>query len=444
MNESISPKLITKVIQGSAAGEAGIEPGDKIISINGIGITDVFDYRYLISDEDIEIEIEKASGEIWEIEIEKDQYEDLGLVFESSLMGKPNICKNKCVFCFMDQLAPGMRKTLHFKDDDYRLSFIEGNYVTLTNIGDADLERIIFYKLSPINISVHTTNPDLRIKMMNNLQAGNIINQIKKLVSEGITVNCQIVLCKGINDGKELDRTIKELAEFHPNLKSISVVPVGLTKYRKECVKLEGFDKYSSIEVIHQIKLLQETFLKKFNSRIAFLADEFYLKAGVKIPDYHHYEDFPQIENGVGMTSLFKHEFNNYLKRLKYKINRNRRVGVVTGTAAKEVLQGLVAKLVNLEPNLDVHIYAIQNHFFGEQITVAGLVTGSDIIDQLKGKILGEEILVPEVMLKHDEDIFLDDISLGEVERALNVKVTKVCNNGKAFIDALLGIHHIE
>ncbi|MGE5474112.1 MAG: DUF512 domain-containing protein [Ignavibacteriales bacterium] len=444
MDESISAKLITNVLQGSAAEEAGIEPGDKVVTINGVGITDVFDYRYLISDEIIDIEIEKASGDIWEVQIEKDEYEDLGLVFESSLMDKPNICKNKCIFCFMDQLAPGMRKTLHFKDDDYRLSFIEGNYVTLTNIGDAELERIIFYKLSPINVSVHATNPELRVKMMSNPHAGNIINQIKKLVSEGITVNCQVVLCKGVNDGKELERTIQDLASLHPNLKSISVVPVGLTRYRENCVKLEGFDRNSSFEVIEQVKLLQEQYLEIYNSRIVFLADEFYLKAGVKIPAQNHYEDFPQIENGVGMVALFKHEFNNYLKRLKYKINRNRRVSVVTGMAAKEVLQGLTAKLLNMEPNLDIHIYAIENHFFGTKITVAGLITGSDIIEQLKGKILGEEILIPEVMLKHDQDIFLDDVSLYEVERELNVKVKKVHNNGKAFVDALLGIHHLE
>jgi len=440
MKESISPKLITEILPGSAAEEAEIEPGDKIISINGVGISDVFDYRYLISDEVLNIEIEKASGEIWEIEIEKDSCEDPGFIFETSLMDTPNTCKNKCVFCFMDQLAPGTRKTLHFKDDDYRLSFIEGNYVTLTNIDDEELERIVFFKLSPINISVHTTNPELRIKMMNNPKAGQIIKQIRKLVCEGITVNCQIVLCKGINDGAELERTIKDLASFHPMLKSISVVPVGLTKYREDCAKLEGFDKKSCIEVINQIRHLQEKFLEVHNSRIVYLADEFYLKAGVKMPAYNHYEDFPQIENGVGMAALFKNEFNNYLKRLKYIMNKNRKVSVVTGKAAKEILQVLVSKLITKEPNLDVHIYSIENNFFGPEITVAGLVTGSDIIDQLKGKILGEEILIPQIMLKHDQDIFLDDVLLSEVERALNVKVRKVSNDGKSFINALLGI----
>jgi len=442
MDQNISPKLITEIIQDSAAEEAGIEPGDKIISINGVGVTDVFDYRYLISDEVINIEVEKISGEIWEIEIEKEQYEDPGFVFETSLMDKPNICRNKCVFCFMDQLAPCMRKTLHFKDDDYRLSFIEGNYVTLTNVGDEDLDRIALFKLSPINVSVHTTNPELRVKMMKNPQAGNIMNQIRKLVYEGITVNCQIVLCKGINDGEELEKTIEDLALFFPRLKSISIVPVGLTKYREDCTKLEGFDRISSLEVINQIRFFQERFLKQYNSRIVYIADEFYINAGVKIPAYSNYEDFPQIENGVGMIALFKNEFNNYFNRLKYHINRERKVSVVTGVAAKEFLQGLTNKLVSKEPNLDVHIYGIENNFFGHKITVAGLVTGSDIIDQLKGKILGEEILIPEVMLKHDEDIFLDDVTLLEVERELNVKVKKVCSNGKAFIDALLGIRH--
>ncbi|MGE5329680.1 MAG: DUF512 domain-containing protein [Deltaproteobacteria bacterium] len=440
MNHRISPKVITEVISGSVAQEAEIKAGDKILSINGVGITDVFDYRYLISDEIIDIEVEKASGEIWEIQIEKDQYEDLGLVFETSLMDKPNTCKNKCVFCFMDQLAPNMRKTLHFKDDDYRLSFIEGNYVTLTNLDADELERIVFFKLSPINISVHTTNPELRIKMLGNPHAGNIMNQIQKLVYEGITVNCQIVLCKGINDGIELNRTIEELASLYPKLKSISVVPVGLTKYRAQCPKLEGFDTASSLEVINQVRSFQEKFLEKYNSRIVYLADEFYLNAGIKIPAYAHYEDFPQIENGVGMLALFKHEFINNLKRLKYKLSKERKVSVVTGMAAKEFLQGLTAKLISKEANLDVHIYGIENNFFGHKITVAGLVTGSDIIEQLKGKALGTELLIPEVMLKHDEDIFLDDVTLLQVEKELNVKVKKVCNNGKAFIDALLGI----
>lgn len=440
MNRNIIPKTITGILQGSAAEEAGIEAGDKIVSINGVGVLDVFDYRYLIEDEVLCIEIEKASGEIWEIEIEKDPYEDPGFIFETSLMDKPSVCKNKCIFCFMDQLPPGMRHTLHFKDDDYRLSFIEGNYVTLTNTGDEELERIIFYKLSPINISVHTTNPELRIKMLNNTKAGNILKQIKKIADNGITINCQIVLCKGINDRIELDRTIKDLADFYPMVKSISVVPVGLTKYRENCPRLEGFEKKSSIEVINQVKSYQEKFIKEYGSRIVYLADEFYLDADVKIPAYSHYEDFPQIENGVGMVSLFKHEFNNYIKRLKYKLNKDRKVSVVTGMAAKETLQTLTSKLISQNPNLDAHIYGIHNNYFGPKITVAGLVTGEDIIEQLKGKILGEELLVPETMIKHDEDIFLDDISIHDVERELNIKVKKVANNGKDFINALLGI----
>jgi putative radical SAM enzyme (TIGR03279 family) len=432
--------MIKDVVLGSAAHEAGIEKGDKLVLINNKPVNDIFDYRYLISDELVEVIIEKESGEVWELEIEKDINEDLGMVFEQPLLDSPKACKNKCLFCFMDQLAPGMRKTLHFKDDDYRLSFLEGNYITMTNVSEEELDRIIFYKLSPINISVHTTNGELRKKMLNNPNADMINTYLSRLFEAGLDMNFQIVLCKGINDGIELQKTITDLVKFHPKVRSISIVPLGLTKYRDRLYPLEGFDRKSSVEVIEQVSNMQKEFKKILGSNLVYLADEFYINACMDIPSYKHYEGFPQLENGIGMIALFKYQFNNYLKRLKYKLNSERSVSIVTGISSEKYIKDMVQELKNKYEQLEVNLYPIDNNFFGSKITVTGLLTGKDIIAQLKGKELGHELLIPSVMLKSDQDIFLDDVSMDQLEKELEVKVKKVYNHGREFIKAVLGI----
>ena len=432
--------LIRDVEPDSVATEAGIEKGDKLISINNNTIKDIFDYKFLISDEDLVLLIEKVSGELWEIEVEKDINEDLGLIFEKPLIDSPKACKNKCIFCFMDQLAPNMRKTLHFKDDDYRLSFLEGNYVTLTNIDENELERVIYYKLSPVNVSVHTTNAELRKKMLNNPNAGKINSYLRRLHDAGLDINAQIVLCKGINDEEELNKTLIELSELHPKIKSISIVPVGLTKYRHGLYPLEGFNKQSSKDLINQISFYQKKFKKDLGTNLVYLADEFYINAETDVPKYSYYEEFPQLENGVGMIALFKYQFNNYIKRLKYKLQEKRKVSIATGVSASGYLSNMVEMLRDMYKDIEIYMYPIQNNFFGSKITVTGLITGGDIIEQLKEKELGDELLIPSVMLKDDQDIFLDDVTLNQLSDSLGIKVKKVENDGMDFINAILNI----
>ena len=441
---------IKKVEKGSIADEIGLEPGDKIVSINGEKIEDIFDYRFLITDEVIKLKVIKSDSELWEFEIEKDAYEDLGVEFDSPMIDFAKSCMNKCIFCFIDQLPKGMRSSLYFKDDDTRLSFLSGNYVTLTNMKEKDLDKIIKYHMSPINISVHTTNPDLRVKMLKNKNAGDVMQKIRKLAKAGITINCQIVLCRNINDGTELDRTVNDLSALYPSVNSISVVPVGLTKYREGLPDLIPFDKISASETIEQITKWQERLLKEKGSRVVYLADEFYLMAGYEIPSYDEYEDFPQLENGVGLIALFKYEFSDYLDYLreqnidKLQIlnsnNKRRKISIVTGVLAFEFINGLAKELEKTFKNIEINVYPIKNNFFGEHVTVTGLLTGQDIVQQLSGKDLGEELFIPETMLKADEDIFLDDYSVKMVEEQLNIKLTVVKNNARDFILKVTGL----
>jgi len=441
---------IKKVEKGSIADEIGLEPGDKIVSINGEKIEDIFDYRFLITDEVIKLKVIKSDSELWEFEIEKDAYEDLGVEFDSPMIDFAKSCMNKCIFCFIDQLPKGMRSSLYFKDDDTRLSFLSGNYVTLTNMKEKDLDKIIKYHMSPINISVHTTNPDLRVKMLKNKNAGDVMQKIRKLAKAGITINCQIVLCRNINDGTELDRTVNDLFALYPSVNSISVVPVGLTKYREGLPDLIPFDKISASETIEQITKWQERLLKEKGSRVVYLADEFYLMAGYEIPSYDEYEDFPQLENGVGLIALFKYEFSDYLDYLreqnidKLQIlnsnNKRRKISIVTGVLAFEFINGLAKELEKTFKNIEINVYPIKNNFFGEHVTVTGLLTGQDIVQQLSGKDLGEELFIPETMLKADEDIFLDDYSVKMVEEQLNIKLTVVKNNARDFILKVTGL----
>lgn len=439
--------IISNVLPGSIAEESGIETGDIIVSVNGEKIEDVFDYRFLIANESLLLEVLKKNGEIWEIEIEKDEYEDLGIEFSNSLMDELKCCRNKCIFCFIDQLPKGMRETLYFKDDDSRMSFLMGNYVTLTNMKDHEINKIIKYKMSPINISVHTTNPELRIFMLNNRFAGNILEKTKKLVEGGITVNCQIVLCREINDGKELDRTIQDLAQLYPGINSISVVPVGITRYRQNLFELKPFDRDSSDKVIKQISKWQKKLLNKYNSRIVYLADEFYIMAEKDIPGYDEYEDFPQIENGVGLISMMDFEIRQYFENTLQSNNGkmvSRHVSIATGVSAYEFIKKWVGHITATAKGLKADVYKIKNNFFGENVTVAGLITGQDLFEQLKDKALGDELLISRSMLKSGEEVFLDDYTLDMLRSKLNTKITSVDNKGEDFVKKILGLEVIN
>lgn len=434
------PILIKNVLPESIAMEAGLEEGDFVLSINGEKISDIFDYRFLITDETLLLEIQKRDGEIWEIEIEKEEYEDLGIEFESLMIDDAKSCRNKCIFCFIDQLPEGMRETLYFKDDDSRLSFFMGNYVTLTNMSYNDIDRIIKYKMSPINVSVHTTNPDLRVFMLKNKTAGDVMQKIKRLIDGGVTVNTQIVLCRDINDGEELDRSINELSLLYPWLNSISVVPVGITRFRDDLSKLEPYDTESSKNVIKQVEAWQDKLLLRIGSRVVYLADEFYIMAGLDIPHYNSYEDFPQIENGVGLIAMLRREFDEYLDQMEFLLENNRKISMATGVSSYKHIKEMTDILERKYINLNINVYKIKNRFFGENVTVTGLLTGKDIVDQLLGMDLGEELLISESMLRSGEEVLLDDYTVKMLEDKLNVKVTIVSNCGKDFVEKILGI----
>lgn len=443
--------LISHIITGSIAEEAGIEPGDFLIAINEEKVQDVFHYRFLIADENLTLQICKADGEEWEIEIEKDQYEDLGMEFQNSMLDEAKRCNNGCIFCFIDQMPKGMRETLYFKDDDSRLSFLMGNYVTLTNMSDDEIDSIIRFRLSPINVSVHTTNPDLRKMMLKNRFAGNVLERIGKLVDAGITVNCQIVLCKGINDGLELDRSLKDLGSLAPGLRSISIVPVGISRYREGLYPLEPFDPESVGSLITRVEDWQSHFMGTMGSRLVYLADEFYILAGADLPGYEEYEDFPQIENGVGMLSMMEKEFQEALEALDVEVlhmEGERAVSIATGVAAFPFVKGLVERLeARLQAGgirVKIDVYEIRNTFFGEHVTVAGLLTGGDIHAQLEGKTLGDSLFITKSMLKADEEIFLDDVTLSDLGRRLGVEIIPVENDGAAFVEALLGKERLD
>lgn len=435
MNEKMH--IIKSIVPGSIAEEMEIQPGDKLLRINDHEIKDVFDYHYAVNDEYLELLIQKPDGEEWELEIEKELEEDLGIEFEEGLMDSYRSCRNKCMFCFIDQMPPGMRETLYFKDDDARLSFLQGNYITLTNMTEEDIDRIIFYKLSPINISVHTTNKELRCKMLNNRFAGDALDKIKKLYDAGIVMNGQIVLCKGVNDGEELERSIHDLAVYIPHMQSVSVVPVGLTKYRDGLVTLDKFEKEDALNVIGIIHKWQNILFDGYGTRFIHASDEFYLTANLPIPDGENYEGYLQIENGVGMVRSLLDEFKDYYETLEGD-DRNHRISLATGVLAAPIILDLVNNIYKKYPNIQVNVYTIINEFFGNNITVAGLLTGKDIINQLEGKDLGNHLLLPDVLLRDGEDILLDDFTVGEMENALQTKIRIVQSDGKSLIDAIL------
>lgn len=435
--------LIENVIKDSIAYELDIESGDKLVSINNKEIQDIFDYHYLCEDEYLEILIEKNDGEEWLLEVEKDEDEELGLVFGDSLMDKYKSCHNKCVFCFIDQNPPGMRDTIYFKDDDTRLSFLQGNYVTFTNLQDKDIDRIIEYKLAPINISVHTTNEELRCKMLNNRFAGKVNYFIKRLYDAGIPMNAQIVLCKGLNDGEELEKTLTDLLEYAPVMQSLSIVPVGLTKYREGLYPLESFNKEDAIKLIKTVERYQQLALDKCGMHFVHASDEWYINAGIDFPDEDNYDGYIQLENGVGMTRLLFDEVDEgirlYLDENKTPFLEKRKVSTITGLLAYESKLKIKEKIKAVAPNIDFNIYPIRNDFFGHKITVTGLLTGQDIINQLKGKDLGDVLLLPCQTLKSDEDIFLDDVTLEELQNALQVKVVVVQSSGMDLFNKIIG-----
>ncbi len=424
--------IIKEVEPGSIAEELELEPGDKLLSINDNLIEDVFDYHFYVNDSYLTILVEKKNGEEWELEIEKDYEEDLGVVFDEGLMDKYRSCCNKCVFCFIDQMPPGMRETLYFKDDDARLSFLQGNYITLTNMKEKDIERIILYKLSPINISVHTTNPELRCKMLHNRFAGDALKHLKRFYENQIEMNSQIVLCKGLNDGKELERSIEELVKYYPYMQSLSVVPVGLTKYREGLEPLEKFGKEDSIKVVELIQKYQNKYLQELGTRFVHASDEWFIVGELPIPEEDYYEGYGQIENGVGMVRSLIDEVHEEINQAAGD-NKRRELSLATGKLAAPILQELVEEMKKKYPHLEVYIYPIRNDFFGEDITVAGLITGQDILAQLTGEKLGDYLLLPDVMLRSGECVLLDDLTVDDLENALQIPIRIVQSDGTSF-----------
>lgn len=440
--------IVKKVEKDSIAWEMEIEPGDILLKINNEEIEDIFDYQYLIQDEYIEVLIKKPDGEEWLLEIDKDEQEDLGIEFENGLMDEYRSCHNKCIFCFIDQMPKGMRDTLYFKDDDSRLSFLQGNYVTLTNMSDKDVERIIKYHLAPINISFQTMNPELRCKMLHNRFAGEALKKVQLFYDAGIEMNGQIVLCKGVNDKKELEYSIEQLIQYHPYLQSVSVVPVGLSKYRDGLYPLEPFTKEDAKEVLETIHKWQNTMYEQYGTHFIHASDEWYLLAEEELPKEERYDGYLQLENGVGMLTLLKNEFaqalceakKNPAYQKKTETLSKRRMTLATGKLAYQTILDMAEQMMEAFDNLDLQVVAIRNDFFGERITVSGLLTGQDLIAQLKDLSLGEKLLLPQNILRSGENYFLDDITVPELEETLQVKVDIVKSSGQDFVDSILNI----
>lgn len=435
--------VIHRVLPGSIAQELEVEPGDVLLSVNGHEIEDVFDYHYYSNEEYLTVAIRKGNGEEWELDIEKEYEDDLGIEFENGLMDDYRSCHNKCIFCFIDQMPEGMRDTLYFKDDDSRLSFLQGNYVTLTNMKEHDLERIIAYRLGPINISVQTTNPKLRCKMLNNRFAGEALKKIDRLYEAGIPMNGQIVLCKGINDGEELARSITDLMRYMPVMESVSVVPVGLSRFREGLFPLEAFTKEDACQVLDLIHHFQKICMQKSGLHFIHASDEWYLLAEKELPKEENYDGYIQLENGVGMLRLLRTEFaealeNAAAKRMRTFAGEVSHVTIATGLLAAPTIRELAESFMKSFPEKQVQVIPIANHFFGEQITVSGLLTGHDIIEQLKGKELGDKLLLPCNLLRSGEEVFLDDVTLAQVESALQVKIDIVKSSGQDLVSCLL------
>ncbi len=428
---------IKEVRAGSIGEELELQPGDILLAVNGEPVEDIFDYQFMIEENEVILLIRKADGEEWELEIEKEESEDLGLVFENSLMDEYHSCRNKCMFCFIDQMPKGMRETLYFKDDDSRLSFLQGNYITLTNMSDKDINRIIRFHLAPINISVHTTNPELRCRMLTNRFAGEALKKIARLYEAEIPMNGQIVLCKDVNDGAELERSIRDLLKYAPVMRSVSVVPVGLTKYRDGLYPLEPFTKEDAREVLRLIRSYQKQAYEQYGIHFIHASDEWYILAEEEIPTADMYDGYIQYENGVGMVRMFRDDLEAALAGLSGD-DRKGKVTLVTAKLIYPTICWAAEQIQKKYPNMELQVVCITNHFFGEQITVTGLLTATDIIEQLSTLELGDWVVLPSVVLKADEDIFLDDIALEDVQKALQVPIHIVKSNGMGFIQAVL------
>ena len=432
---------ITDVERGSKAEKQGIKSGDILIAINENHINDVLDYRFYLTERRVDLLLKRDNVE-YNVIITKGEYDDIGLEFETPLMDEKHSCKNKCIFCFIDQNPEGLRESLYFKDDDSRLSFIHGNYVTLTNMSQADVDRIIKMRMSPINISVHTTNPDLRVKMMKNKHSGEVLKYLNDFAEAGLSMCGQIVLCKGVNDGEELARSMHDLAALYPAMGSVAIVPAGLTKFREKLYPLTDFTKEEAEDIIDMINSFGDKQKEKCGTRVFYAADEFYLKANREIPSADYYEDYPQIENGVGMLRSCSDEFGmaiDDVREFAFSLDKKREISLVTGEASYSMIKERVEKLESLCPNLSVNIYKIINNFFGTSITVSGLLTGRDILEQLTDKPLGEELLIPGNCLRHGEDVFLCGMTVEELSASLGVPVIATESDGYCLCETILG-----
>lgn len=429
--------LITQIDENSPAWHKNIKAGETLVKINGHKINDVLDYKYFSYDAHLLLEVHDPSGKIKLIRVRKPEGADLGLTFESYLMDKPRSCANRCVFCFVDQLPQGLRETLYFKDDDNRLSFLQGNYVTLTNLSEREIQRMIDMRLGPLNISVHSTDPELHSLLLGNKKSARSLAALQRFKEAGIAMNCQIVCCPGLNDGEHLKRSMNDLADLHPAIKSVSIVPVGLTKFREGLFELRPFDREQAKITVRQVEKFGDTCMKKFGSRLFYPADELYLKAGIDIPSESFYEEYPQLENGVGMLRLLTTQADKAL-RIQHTAPKTP-FSIATGEAAAKCLQKILDSASEKCANINGTVHAIRNDFFGGQVDVAGLLTGGDLIRQLKGKNLGERLLLTKSMLRHGESVFLDDVTLEEVSLELGVEIRIVGQDGADLIRAMVG-----
>lgn len=432
---------VTAVLRGSLAEKASVLPQDKLLSINGNEIVDVLDYRYYLAEARVTLLLLRGEEEI-SVTLNKDIYDDIGLEFETPLMDKKHACANRCIFCFIDQLPKGLRETLYFKDDDSRLSFLHGNYITLTNMFDKDIDRVIKMRFSPVNISVHTTNPELRVKMMKNRRAGEVLSYIGRIADAGLSIHAQIVLCKGWNDGEELLRTMRDLSRYHEAIDSVSVVPAGLTRFREGLEPLAPYTKEEAAEIIRLVDTFGDEMKKKHGTRIFACADELYVKAGLPLPHDEYYEGYPQIENGVGMMTSMEDELSFLLDDLRgdkelQKISRT--VSIATGVAAYGYMKALAARVTEVFPRVTVNVYEIKNRFFGEEVTVAGLLTGKDYAEQLEGKPLGDALLISETCLRNEDELFLCGMTKSALELRLGTPVVTTEASGASFLSAVLG-----
>ena len=419
-----------------------VRVGDKLLSINGHEVEDVLDYRYWSYEPQLTLVFRSADGGEYSVKARKGEGEDLGLDFEEYLMDRPWGCSNRCKFCFIDQLPKGLRKTLYFKDDDARLSFLTGSYITLTNLSERELERICALKISPINVSVHATDGALRAELMGNPKAADIMGPLHRLAAAGIVMDCQIVCCPGWNDRGQLSRTMRDLAGLYPGVNSVSIVPVGLTKHREGLAELRPFDRESAAETIDRVEAYAAECLSKLGSRVFWCSDELYLKAGREVPEDEYYEEYSQLENGVGLMRLLETEFMAALRLAEPDEGEGGRFTIATGVAAAPLLEKLLQTAHKKCAKIDGRVYAVVNDFFGHTIDVAGLVTGGDLIAQLRGKDLGERLLIPHTMLRHGEGVFLDDVTLEQASEALGVPVTPIGGSGGELLDAMLGVSY--